>query len=237
MEPGELAATEHYRSLIRGTLKLQSIAHGVSPIREQAQATLKFLLAGTGLLLLMVCANVGGLLLSRAIARERETAVRVALGASGATLLRQWLLETLLLTFLGGCAGVLIAYACMPILLRWMPPAYGIGFDPGEIRMLAITVPFDFRVALFSLAICTLTAVLSAIAPAWKSLRSDVNDVLKSTIGDGRNVVFQSVLGGLQVALCTTLLISSDHDSKFVKPPCNRRRFRPGTRRHFFHRS
>jgi predicted permease len=110
---------------------------------------------------------------------------------------------------LGSCAGVLIAYAGMPVLMRWMPQAHGIGFDPGEIRMLAIRTPFDFRVAFFSLAMCGLTAVLCAMGPAWKCSRADVNDALKSTISDRRNLLFQSSLCGIQVALSTTLLISS----------------------------
>lgn len=209
MQQGELSSPESYSGLVRGTLEVHSIAHGVSPIRDQAKMTLMLLLAGTGMLLLIVCANVGGLLLSRAIAHERETAIRVALGANRAKLLRQCLIETLLLTFIGGSAGLLIAYAGMPVLMRWMPPAHGIGLDPGEIRALAISVPLDFKVAVFSFAMCGLTALLSAITPALKISRCDVNDALKSTMSDRRNVAFQSVLCSFEVMLCTTLLIFS----------------------------
>jgi predicted permease len=209
IQESESANRESDRGLIRGTLEVHSIAYGTSSIRDQGKMALTSLLAGTGLLLLMVCANVGGLLLSRAIANERETAVRVALGANRARLLRQWLMETLFITLVGGSLGLVVAYAGMPMLMRWMPPAHGIGLDPGEIRTLAVHVSLDFKVALFSLAVLVLTAVLSAVAPAWKSLRCDVNDALKSTISDHRNLVFQSVLCGFQVMLCTTMLISS----------------------------
>lgn len=209
MQEAALSNPSNYQGLKRGRLEVQSIAYGLSPIRTQSKTALLLLLAGTGLLLLMVCANVGGLLLSRATARERETAVRVALGASRGRILRQWLMESLLLTVTGGCAGVTIAYAGMPILMSWMPPAHGIGFDPAEIRTLTLHFSLDFRVAAFSLAVCVLTTVFCALAPAWRSSRSDINMALKSAIGDRRNRLFQSVLSGFQVALCTTLLISA----------------------------
>ncbi|MGA2601173.1 MAG: ABC transporter permease [Bryobacteraceae bacterium] len=189
--------------------EVQSIAHGVSPLREQSKTALLLLLAGTALLLLMVCANVGGLLLSRATARERETAVRIALGASRARILRQWLIESLILTVTGGIAGVVIASASLPLLMRWMPPAHGIGFDPGENRTLALHLTLDFRVLAFSFALCALTTLLCALAPAWRSSHSDINIALKSAMSDKRNRLFQSALCGFQIALCTTLLLSA----------------------------
>ncbi len=190
-------------------LQVQSIAHGVSPLREQSRTALVLLLAGTGLLLLMVCANVGGLLLSRAAARERETAVRFALGASRGRILRQWLIESLILTAIGGASGVLIAFGSMPLLMRWMPPAHGIGFDPGEIRILTLHLHLDFRVVGFSVGLCALTTVLCALAPAWRSSQSDVSIALKSPVSDKRNRLFQQFLCGFQIALCTILLLSA----------------------------
>ena len=198
-----------YHRLKRGRLEVHSIAHGISPIRDQSKTAILLLLAGTGLLMLMVCANVGGLLLSRATARERETAIRVALGASRKRILQQRFTESLLLTCVGGCAGLSLAYAGLPVLTRMMPPAHGIGFDPGEIRTLAIRPSLDLRVAGFCLALCLLTAVICALAPAWSSVRADVNTALKSALSDRKNRFFQSVLCGFQVALCTTLLISA----------------------------
>jgi predicted permease len=199
----------HDSGLTRGRLEVLSIEHGVSPIRDQSKTVLSLLLAGTGLLLLMVCANVGGLLLSRATARDRDTAVRLALGASRGRIVRQWIVESLLLTVIGGCAGVLIAYVSLPVLMRWMPPAHGIGFDPGEIRTLALHLALDLRVTAFSLAVCGLTAILCAVAPAWRASHSDINMALKSAISDRRNSLFQSVLCGFQIALCTMLLVSA----------------------------
>jgi predicted permease len=198
-----------YSGLNRGELQVRSIAHGVSLMRSQSQGALVLLLGGTGLLLLMVCANVGGLLLSRATARERETAVRIALGASRWQVMRRWLVESSLLTVVGGAAGVALAYVSMPLLMHWMPPAHGTGFDPSEIRTLTLYVSLDLRVAAFALLICGVTAALCALAPAWRSSHSDINMALKSTITDRRTHLFQSVLCGFQIALCTTLLISA----------------------------
>ncbi len=209
MREVSFGASSFYNGMKRGTLEIQSIANGVSPLRSQSKTALVLLLAGTGLLLLMVCANVGGLLLSRATACEFETSVRVALGASRSRILRQWLIESLLLTAAGGCTGVLIAYASMPILMRFMPPAHGIGFDPSEIRTLAIHPSLDFRVAAFSVAACMSTAALCALAPAWRSSRADISLALKGTISDRRHRLFQSILSGFQIALCTTLLVSA----------------------------
>ena len=195
--------------LKRGRLEVRSIANGISSIRDQSKTSLVLLLAGTGLLLLMVCANVGGLLLSRVTARERDIGIRVALGASRGRILRQRLVESLLLTAMGGCAGLLMAYTGMPLLMRFMPPAHGIGFDPGEIRALTLQLSLDWRVAGFSLAVMMLTVLLCAIAPAWRSWRADVNVALKSSVGYPRGHLFQSVLCSVQLALCTTLLVSA----------------------------
>ncbi len=139
-----------------------------------------------------------GLLLSRATARERETAIRLALGASRARIRWRWLVESLLLTFFGGAAGLLLAYAGMPLLLRWMPPAHGIGFDPGETRSLALYIAPDLRIAAFALFVLALTATLCAFAPAWRSSRSEINFALKSTISDRRANLFQALLCSFQ---------------------------------------
>ena len=198
-----------YQGRNNGRLEVRSIAYGLSPIRDQSRTALVLLLAGTGLLLLMVCANVGGLLLARATAREKETAVRLAVGASRGRIIRQWLTESLLLTAIGGGAGIAAAYASMPLLVRWLPPARGIGIDPAELRTLSLDLHPDFRVVAFSIAVCALTAVLSAFAPACRSSRHDLYIALKTTISDTRQRRFQSVLCGLQVAFCTVLLMSA----------------------------
>ena len=208
MEEGAVRDPQHYKDHLEGRLEVRSIAYGLSPIRDQSRIALLLLLAGTGLLLLMVCANVGGLLLARATAREKETAVRLAVGASRGRIIRQWLTESLFLTAIGGGAGIAAAYASMPLLVRWLPPARGIGVDPAEIRTLSLDLHPDLRVLAFSIVVCALTAILSAFAPASRSSRDDLYAALKTTISDVRHRRFQSALCALQVALCTVLLMS-----------------------------
>ncbi len=209
MEDAAVREPQNYNGHLDSRLEVRSIVYGLSPIRDQSSTALVLLLAGTGLLLLMVCANVGGLLLSRATAREKETAVRLAVGASRGRIIRQWLTESLLLTTIGGGAGIVAAYLSLPILVRWLPPARGIGLDPAELRTLSLDLHPDLRVVAFSIAACALTAALSAFAPAWRSSRHDLYIALKTTISDKRHQRFQSALCGIQVALCTVLLISA----------------------------
>ena len=209
MEDAAVRQPQNYLGRNNGRLEVRSITYGLSPIRDQSRTALLLLLAGTGLLLLMVCANVGGLLLARATAREKETALRLAVGASRGRIVRQWLTESLLLTSIGGSAGIAAAYASMPLLVRWLPPARGIGIDPAELRTLSLNLHPDLRVVVFSIAVCALTAVLSAFAPAWRSSRHDLYVALKTTISDTRHRRFQSVLCAIQVALCTVLLMAA----------------------------
>jgi predicted permease len=181
-------------SLKRGVLEIHSLEHGISPLREQSKTALELLMAGTVLLLLIVCANVGGLLLSRATARERETSIRLALGATRARILRQWLIESLMLSLIGGAAGLVLAYAAMPLLMHWMPPAQGGSFDPAEIRTLDLHLHVDLRVLGFSFFAVAFTTIICAFAPS---------------INVNRNRFFQSGLCGFQIALCTMLLLSA----------------------------
>src|ERR1019366_4467394 len=109
----------------------------------------------------------------------------------------------------GGGAGIAAAYLSLPILERWLPPARGIGLDPAELPTPSLDLHPDFRVVAFSIAACALTAVLSAFAPAWRSSRHDLYIALKTTISDKRHQRFQSALCGIQVALCTVLLMSA----------------------------
>jgi predicted permease len=187
-------------------LELHSLTYGLSPLRDQSRMALLLMLAGAGLLLLMVCANVGGLLLARAAGREKETAVRLAVGASRGRIVRQRLTETLLLVAVGGAAGIWAAHASIPLVVRLLPPARGIGNDPAELRTLTIDLRPDFRVIVFSIGICALAAILSGLAPAWRSSRYDLSTALKTSISDPHHARFQAWLCALQVALCTVLL-------------------------------
>lgn len=189
-----------------GRLEVRPIARGTSPLRERSSTALLLLLAGTGLLLIMVSASVGGLLLARANARQKQTAVMLALGAGRGRVARLWFMEGFILAISGGILGTLAAYASLPVVVHWLPPAGGI-MNPTEIRVRTLFLHLDIRVLAFGLGICALVALLAGIAPVWRSSRQDLWSTLKIAIGDRRHQRFQSYLCALQVGLCTVLLV------------------------------
>ncbi len=127
------------------------------------------LMAAAGLVMLMACVNVANLLLGRAIEREREIALRAALGSGRGRLFGQMFTEVLLLALGGAVGGVLLAES----LLRWFRAVNPVELPPGN----AVTV--DWRVLLFSAAIGIATALASGVLPAWRGSRIDPNTALK----------------------------------------------------------
>ena len=125
----------------------------------------------SALVLLLACSNVANILLVRATAREREMAVRAALGAGRFRLARQLMTESMVLALLGSCAGLGLGYAVSRLL--------------SSMHMQALNVPllldlsFDWRVFAFAIASAALTAILAGLAPAWRAVRADVNQVLQ----------------------------------------------------------
>ncbi|HUJ32922.1 MAG TPA: ABC transporter permease [Candidatus Acidoferrum sp.] len=160
-----------------------------------------FLLAAVGAVLLIVCANLASLLLARVPGRMREAAIRAALGASRARILRQMLTETFLLSISGGALGIWIAGLAVEWLVR-MVPANIPRLD--EVQM-------DARVLLFALAIAIITGALFGILPAWRITRVQPLDVLKSaaaaTSESRRTRRLRESLVGLEVGLTAALLI------------------------------
>jgi predicted permease len=127
-------------------------------------------LAMAGLVLLLTCLNVANLLLVRATARERELAVRAALGATRTQLVRQMLVEGLLLSGLGGVAGLLVG--------QWVMRAYVARLDIGADLPVAFDVGFDWRVFLYSLGAGVLTGTAIGLWPAWRASRADARAAL-----------------------------------------------------------
>jgi len=130
------------------------------------------LLGAVGFLLLIACVNVANLLLARGTARQREMALRAALGASRGRLFSQLLTESLVLAALGGALGLLLATTIMDLIQAVMPPVGTMLPSEAEIR---ISIP----VLLFTLAISTLAGLLFGSMPAWQATRLDLNEVLK----------------------------------------------------------
>ena len=151
-----------------------------------------------GLVLLIACSNVAGLLLARASSRAHELAIRLSLGASRARLVRHLLAESLLISILGAGAGVSLNAAAARLLARWTLPL--------PVPLQIVITP-DWRLLLYCVALVLLSAIASGLAPALKAVRKDVNIALKS---DQRQVERAWGLRGAlvigQIAASTVLL-------------------------------
>ena len=128
------------------------------------------LLGSVALVLLIACANVANLLLTRAAGRQKELAIRTTLGADTWQVVRQWLTESVLLALLGGAAGLLVARGSLYVVRA---------INPGNIPRLE-DIEINGSVLAFTFLIALVTGVLSGIAPAWRSLKLDLNSSLKA---------------------------------------------------------
>ncbi len=145
------------------TVLLGPGGEGLNWIRDGFREPLLILMAAVGLVLLIACANVANLLLARAQSREKETSMRLALGAGAGRLIRQFLTESLLLAALGGTLGILLAYRAGDLLAR-------------SFRFLTLDVSPDLRVLTFTAAVTLLTGILFGLVPAIRAARVDLRD-------------------------------------------------------------
>ena len=171
------------------------------------QAALFVLLGAVGFVLLIACANVANLLLARATLRKREISIREALGAGRARIVRQVLTESVLLALGGGALGLFIGYFGVRTLLAVNPVTIPrIGENAG-------TIPFDWRILAFTLAISVATGILFGLVPAFKASRSDLTSTLKesgSRAGTGfRQNKTRSLLVVTEMALAMILLVGA----------------------------
>ncbi len=191
---------------IQSHLRLESIANGVSALRAQFSRGLEVLMGGVALLLLMACANVAGLLLARSAVRTQEFEIRLALGASPVRIIRQLFIEGLLLSVLGGLAGILLTIAGLPWLLRAIPPVRD---RAAVLQPLAVDVSIDPRVLGFALGITFLTAILFALWPALRAVRGANANALRAARSTSRRQFGGKVVVAAQIAICTLILIGS----------------------------
>ena len=159
------------------------------------------LVAIAGLVLLIACVNIAGMLLARSAERRREVAISLAIGASRGTLIRQLLIESLLLSVVGGTTGMLLAGWILRALAGFPIP----GGLPGNTEL-----PFDSTVFLFSASTCVLTTLLFGLAPALQAVRVDLLPALKNQISERfRKVQMKDLLVGAQVMLSVILLVAT----------------------------
>ena len=159
------------------------------------------LMALAGLVLLIACVNIAGMLLARAADRRKEISIRLALGAPRWNLIRQLLTESLLLSFAGAAAGVLVAQWILGILAAIrMPMSVPIN----------TSLALDLRVLLFTIALCFVTTLLFGLAPAIQAARVDLLPALKNQTSERlRRVQFRDILVGAQVTLSLILLVGT----------------------------
>lgn len=178
----------------------------VRPILQEVTGTarpaLLILLTAVGAVLMVACSNVASLLLARLTARRHEIAVRCALGAGRAALVRQFLIEGFLLAAVSACAGIWLAYQMQGALLR---------LAPADIPRIA-NAGLDGRVLAFTALISALSAIFFALAPAWSAGRVNVSEALKETSrGDeaGHSLLLRNALVVTQVSLAVVLTVGA----------------------------
>ena len=184
---------------------LEPAACGYSYFADELKSPLVILFAIVAIVLLIACANVANLLLARGAARQREIAMRLAIGASRLRLAMQLLTESTLIAILGGGSGILVALAGIPILLRFIPHS---GVEP----VTGIDARLDWHVLLFTLTVSVLTGLLFGVAPALQATRPDLVPALKEDLPGTtgiRRFTARKGLVILQVALSAPLLVGA----------------------------
>jgi predicted permease len=202
-------------------IDLLPASKGRSQARQQFSNPLLVLTAIAALVLLIACANVANLLIARATARQKEIAVRLALGAGRGRIVSQLLVESFLLAFSGGVAGLALAVWIDRTLLNFLPPAS---------TTLVISPTPDWRILAFNMGISLITGLIFGLVPALQSTRPNLAPTLKDQVGSiagGTSVGLRKALVAAQVALSLMLLIGA---GLFIRSLANLRDLDPGFR-------
>jgi putative ABC transport system permease protein len=185
------------------SLDTQPVANGLSTVRRQYQQALIILMAITGVVLLIACANVANLLLARSAARQREIAIRMALGSGRGRLVRQLLTESLALSLTGAALGVLFAQWGTRLLVGFLSSGRG---------TVSLDLSIDSRVLAFTAAVAILTGLLFGLAPAWRGTRVNPQSAMKANargVIEGSKFGLGKALVVLQVALSMVLVVGA----------------------------
>jgi predicted permease len=188
------------------SVRLVSAAHGVSQLRSRYGDSLKILMAIVAVVLLIACANLANFLLARAIGRQREVATRLALGSSRGRIVRQSLVEALLLSLAGGVSGLALAFAATHTLIEFV--AQGTANAPLDAAP-------DSAVLLFTLAVAVLAGLLFGLAPALHLSRSsamrglNANTRTAASSGGRTSRWWPKALVTVQIIFCLLLLVTA----------------------------
>jgi predicted permease len=191
------------RYIDKSYIKLVSGATGFSPLRDTLAVPMKVLMGMGGLVLLMACANVAGLLLVRAAGRVREMSIRYALGAKRQRIVQHLLLEGLLLGLVGGAFGLLLAQPIAQLLIRRIQ-----GLNTGDAPYSS---QIDLRLLLITFAVTLATSVIFSLAPALQFWRPNLMPALKqqSATSAGAAIALRRFSVGVQIALSVLLLAAA----------------------------
>jgi predicted permease len=209
------------REFLKDHIDVLPGSQGRSYLRQDMAKPLWVLLALTGVVLLLACANIANLLLAKAATREREMAVRLAIGAGRMRIVRQLLVESLLLSGFGAIVGLILAVVADHLLLAAYLPA-----DPNQGS--PISAAPDLRILGFTFCVMLLTALIFGLVPALHSSRADIAPTLKDQAGSvvgGSNVFLRKMLVGAQITLSLLLLIGA---GLFLRTLTNLRSLGPG---------
>ncbi len=189
---------------LKGQVDLLPAAQGRSPIRQQLSQPLWLLLGIVGGVLLIACANVASLLIARAAARQKEIAVRLAVGASRGRIVGQLLVESLLLAAIGSVLGLGVAWWTTKFLLGYLPTS-----DTPHV----ISGSIDYRILSFTFALSLATGLIFGLVPALKSTRPSLAPTLKdqvgAVIGGSGGVRVRKALVVVQVTISVLLLVAA----------------------------
>ncbi len=188
---------------LKHTLEAVPVANGISYIRTKYQRALTILMVITGLVLLIACANVANLLLARSAGRQREIAIRMALGLGRGRLMRQLLTESLVLSLTGAALGILFALWGARLLVRFLS-SYN--------NQVFLDLTIDARVLAFTAAVAILTGLLFGLAPAWRGTRVDPQSAMRANargIIEGSKFGLGKALVVFQVALSLLLVVGA----------------------------
>ncbi len=194
LPPAERESSQNRNRTDVPRLEVSSAAQGLYDTDAATLRSVAIISAVVGLILLLVCANIANLLLSRAAARQKEIAVRLSIGATRLRLVRQLLTESVLLAIAGGALGLLVAY-------------WGRQLLPTQVA----AAPLDWRVLLFASAVALTTGIVFGIAPAMRVTSTSAGDALKDTSRGviGARTLLSKSLVVVQVAISLALVIGA----------------------------